>query len=219
MKSVLISIKPKWCELIANGKKTIEVRKTRPKIEIPFKVYIYCTQARNPIRDSGRILMYEDDLALTNRWGQGKLIENPCGAMMEGEFFLNGKVIGEFVCRNMTCMQADIDSQGEKHLYNTAFIENQMCLTDEELFNYIYDGKRNIGWAWGISDLVIYDKPKELSEFVTFCDKDTKCCLKCRHYLFDSDDLNGYRRWCDVYRRKPLTRPPQSWCYVKEVEE
>lgn len=43
MKSVLISIKPKWCELIANGKKTLEVRKTRPKLEVPFKCYIYCT--------------------------------------------------------------------------------------------------------------------------------------------------------------------------------
>ena len=31
--SVLISIQPKWCELIANGQKTIEIRKTRPKME------------------------------------------------------------------------------------------------------------------------------------------------------------------------------------------
>ncbi len=41
MKSVLISIQPKWCELIASGKKTIEVRKTAPKLETPFKCYIY----------------------------------------------------------------------------------------------------------------------------------------------------------------------------------
>lgn len=56
MKSVLISIQPKWCELICtvigneNGKpiykKTVEIRKTRPSIETPFKVYIYCTQSR-----------------------------------------------------------------------------------------------------------------------------------------------------------------------------
>ena len=45
MKAVLISIQPKWCELIASGKKTVEVRKSRPKLETPFKVYIYCTQA------------------------------------------------------------------------------------------------------------------------------------------------------------------------------
>lgn len=42
--AVLISIRPKWCELIASGKKTIEVRKTKPKLLPPFKCYIYCTQ-------------------------------------------------------------------------------------------------------------------------------------------------------------------------------
>ena len=46
MKSVLISIQPKWCELIASGEKTVEVRKTKPKIETPFKVYIYETKGR-----------------------------------------------------------------------------------------------------------------------------------------------------------------------------
>lgn len=41
--AVLISIKPKWCKLIASGEKSIEVRKTRPKINAPFKCYIYQT--------------------------------------------------------------------------------------------------------------------------------------------------------------------------------
>lgn len=45
MKSVLISIRPKWCEKIASGDKTIEVRKTRPKLDTPVKCYIYCTQS------------------------------------------------------------------------------------------------------------------------------------------------------------------------------
>ena len=216
MKSVLISIKPKWCELIASGKKTIEVRKTRPKCDTPFKCYIYCTKPKMITKYVFKPEDYPEDIRPEKPvFCKQPDASSPFCSAVNG----NGKAIGEFVCRNMTCMQADIDSQGEKHLYNTAFIENQMCLTDEELYNYIYDGKRNIGWAWGISDLVIYDKPKELSEFVTFCDKDTKCCLKCRHYLFDSDDLNGYRRWCDVYRRKPLTRPPQSWCYVEGPKE
>lgn len=43
MKAVLISIKPKWCDLIRRGRKTVEVRKTCPKLEVPFKVYIYET--------------------------------------------------------------------------------------------------------------------------------------------------------------------------------
>ncbi len=40
-KAVLISIRPKWCEKIIGGEKTIEVRKTRPKLGPPFKCYIY----------------------------------------------------------------------------------------------------------------------------------------------------------------------------------
>lgn len=45
-KAVLISIRPKWCEKICSGEKSIEVRKTRPKLQTPFKVYIYCTSGR-----------------------------------------------------------------------------------------------------------------------------------------------------------------------------
>lgn len=46
MKSVLISIQPRWCELISAGKKTLGIRKTRPNMQPPFKCYIYCTKGR-----------------------------------------------------------------------------------------------------------------------------------------------------------------------------
>ena len=203
MKSVLISIRPKWCELIASGKKTIEVRKTRPKIETPFKVYIYCTQARNPIRDSGRILMYEDDLALTNRWGQGKLIENPCGAMMEGEFFLNGKVIGEFVCDSIFMIwNGYAGNLGDD------------CLTFEERENYL---KGNNGYGWHISDLVIYDKPKELSEVYKYCG-DNPDCNGCEAHYYSNTEC-GLEDYCcsKIYGCRPINRPPQSWCYVEKI--
>ena len=70
MKSVLISIQPKWCELIASGKKTVEVRKTRPKLDLPFKCYIYETK--------------------------GKQVEKITGCDIT--YYGRGKVIGEFVC-------------------------------------------------------------------------------------------------------------------------
>ena len=44
-KAVLISIRPQWCDKIVGGEKAIEIRKTRPKTETPFKCYIYCTQS------------------------------------------------------------------------------------------------------------------------------------------------------------------------------
>lgn len=195
-KAVLISIQPKWCELIASGKKTIEVRKTKPKIPTPFKVYIYCTKARIPIRHNGGILMYEDDLAITNRWGQGKRVENPCGAMMDGELFLNGKVIGEFVCDEIYDIGYSPYNHGgfisniDGYLSNTDDLYKKSCLDLEKMFNYLSQG---YGYGWHISDLKIYDKPKELSEFY----KPAVC------------NYNGL---------EPITRQPQSWCYVERLE-
>ena len=71
MKSVLISIKPKYVELIATGEKTIEVRKSAPK-EVPFKVYIYETKGATE-------MPWVDE---------------------DGHFIYKGRgqVIGEFVC-------------------------------------------------------------------------------------------------------------------------
>ena len=132
MKEVLISIRPKWCELIANGKKTVEVRKTRPKIETPFKCYIYCTLPRK-------------------------------------------KVIGEFVCDYITHIKKrGIDNNFDYcylslDVFGNDDIEVEIsdiktsCVEKDEL-NF-YGSNSNELYAWHISDLKIYDEPKELSEF------------------------------------------------------
>ena len=77
MKSVLISIQPKYVGLIANGKKTIEVRKTRPNLSTPFKCYIYCTKTK----DQSFYVTKEVFNGINAITGYGK-----------------GKVVGEFVC-------------------------------------------------------------------------------------------------------------------------
>ena len=76
MKSVLISIQPKWCALIANGRKTIEVRKTAPNIKPPFKCYIYCTKGN----------LNDPHQRLETHAPDGKI------------YLDNGNVMGEFVC-------------------------------------------------------------------------------------------------------------------------
>ena len=73
-KAVLISIHPEWCEKIINGEKTIEVRKTRPKLDTPFKCYIYCTLPKYP----------HEDVIRTD--------------YPKPQFYGGGKVIGEFTC-------------------------------------------------------------------------------------------------------------------------
>lgn len=40
-RAVLISIKEDWVNRILNGSKTVEIRKTRPKLRTPFKCFIY----------------------------------------------------------------------------------------------------------------------------------------------------------------------------------
>ena len=187
MKSVLISIQPKWCELIASGKKTVEVRKTRPKIDVPFKCYIYQTKLRW-VYTLLHALGYYD---IARRLARGI-----------------GKVIGEFVCRNIY----DIECCSDDHNY---FSKNGTCLTVDEIIGYC-NGKELYGWE--ISDLVIYDKPKELSEFYTVCKLNCEYCemwgsVRVNAEEFDMDCKS------DWFNHKPLKRPPQSWCYVDHPTE
>lgn len=191
MKSVLISIQPKWCELIASGKKTVEVRKTKPKLETPFKCYIYCTKGKSSV----------DFITKSEKFGY--LTGH------EGSFYnrakendANGKVIGEFVCDYMTGLKADNMVQA---YYNNT---KDTCLTDEEIKRYA-NGKKL--YYWHISDLVIYDKPRELSEFYVW-----KKCNSCRDSGYESTAC-CYDIDCKV--PAVISRPPQSWCYVESEDK
>ena len=174
MKSVLISIQPKWCELIASGKKTVEVRKTRPKIDTPFKVYIYCTSSN--VHEC--LMINRSGATLIHSINYKKAI--PCGGHIG-----NGKVIGEFVCDHIMrhCEMANAD-----------IAEQQSRVKREKILEY---ANGNEVYGWHISDLVIYDKPKELSEFRSY---------NCSVYL-----ENGY-----PLPTHEIKRPPQSWYYVTE---
>ncbi len=155
MKSVLISIQPKWCELIASGKKTVEVRKTKPKLETPFKCYIYETQG-------GTETPFVDE---------------------EGHHIFKGRgqVIGEFVCEDITDIHyheaADGYSVPMSHPLCDFFAEST-CLNYEQVHKYLQGGS---GYGWHITDLVIYDKPWELGEFKKPCNHKNDCCT-CDRY-------------------------------------
>ena len=200
MKSVLIPIHPKWCELIANGEKTIEVRKTKPKIETPFKCYIYCTSVKN--------LSLREYVKIHSKTGGG--VDN-----------WSGKVIGEFVCDGIIshCEMANAD-----------IAEQQGKIQREDLFKYA-NGKELYGWH--ISDLKIYDVPKELSEF---CVVDKEAIKRCKYrqrtgqpenktchggwikgswICTKSDEID----WCENCIVKNIEKSPKSWCYVESVIE
>lgn len=157
MKSVLISIRPKWCEKIASGKKTIEVRKTAPK-EVPFKAYIYETK-----KEHLRVVFKKGDYIFSDDHNAGKFDEN---IFVKDRYSWQGKVIGEFVCDKVTEYIAYKTQNGSKLCKNPFFYAclpiEEMCLTIEQVENY---GKCKTLYGWHISELKIYDKPKELSEF------------------------------------------------------
>lgn len=125
-KSVLISIKPEYCQLIAHSCKTIEVRKNRPKIETPFKVYIYCSKGEG----------YSPDVT-------------------------QGMVIGEFLCKQ-TDMYPNYQNYPNAYPIGEGLLCAMACLDKNELYNYLQGATP---YAWHISDLVIYEVPKELSTF------------------------------------------------------
>lgn len=221
MKAVLISIQPKWVEKIANGEKTIEVRKTAPKCEVPFKCYIYATKkARLQTIFKKGEWIFSDDHSF------GKFDENIF--VKDSLCAWQGKIIGEFVCDKVFLLHpytydggnADRERRKLIQTFEGSSKENEIlaatCLTQDEMFDYI--GAGNYGYGWHISDLKIYDKPKELSEF-----KKTKeriaitCGMQAGNGLCRAID---YEELCDNIKccfKTPC--PPQSWCYVEEIEE
>ena len=150
-KSILLSIQPKWCELIASGRKTIEVRKTRPKLETPFKVHVYCTKdRRNTFYHSDALMVpynYVDDHS-HNLFGKS----------------LNGKVIGEFICDriNHIAITGILDEYGFQIENGGVILPEVSCLTIRQFADYL---GAEIGYGWHISDFRLYDKPRELGEF------------------------------------------------------
>lgn len=163
MNEIMLSVRPKWCELIASGQKTIEIRKTKPKCDVPFKVYIYCTKPSKKYQTvCGCIVLNSDDLF---RLPTGEIKHDSSVEMImydnyTTDNFLNGKVIGEFICDRI--IDVDCDSVAPFDKASKEYIDNQCCLTRDELFVYT---QGLCAFGWHISDLIIYDKPRELSDF------------------------------------------------------
>lgn len=207
MKSVLISIQPYWVFLIIARlmgwdipqEKTIEVRKDFPKDSAwNKKVHIYCSKNRKSF----------------------KRIPKQYQPIMKK---LLGKVIGKFVCDRIDEFHEwRLTPQGKYQEFEETDLKkflSESCLSWEEVYAYC----KNLPYykplyAWHISDLKIYDKPKELGEFITVCktyysDNDDKC-WGCPNLRVIDGNKEAYQGDC-ISRHKPLTRPPQSWCYVE----
>ena len=200
MKAVLRSIKPYYFYLICERKKRTEIGKDMPKAADWNRIVeLYCSK---DMRSFSRI----------PKEFQGKY--RP---------YL-GKVGARFLCDDIydICYLADNDFEGAGTASYKGCDITQTCLSQYELLQY---GKGKPLYGWHISDLKIYDKPKELREFYRkLPDKileegDYDCRKDWDTLCLDSWDGGGeYCQDCPYGGRVYLTRPPQSWCYVEQKE-
>lgn len=158
MKAVLLSIRPNGCKLIWSGMKTVEVRKTRPTLETPFKAYIYCTGH------------------------DGFVMKLPKAGVQK----MDGRVIGQFTCEKIdklvhigTMMDINILTLDGWYKPADALLQ-AACLTEAQAKKYLKGGD---GYGWHISDLKIYDKPVKLKDFwaIQPCTHRGDCCT-CRRW-------------------------------------
>lgn len=192
-KSILISIRPEHVAKILNGDKTIEIRKTAPKLTDPIDVYIYCTKPKG------------------SRWKAVHLIgrnlnsPDPCFS-----FLGDGKVVAKFTLRKVEKIL--VAPFGELAEWEEEILAKS-CLSLTELDRYL---KEDYGYALHIDDLQIFEKPMELSDFKYV--KKYHGCAKCPHKgnSFPPDDFSVCAKGCEELL--PVRRAPESWQYV-EVKE
>jgi predicted transcriptional regulator len=189
MKAVLLSIRPNWCKLIWSGMKTVEVRKTRPTLETPFKAYIYCTGH------------------------DGWVMKLPKAGVQK----MDSRVIGEFTCDKIDRL-AHVEAMGSNEPPKLQIVTPDLwykpadellqaaCLTEAQAKKYLKGGD---GYGWHISNLKIYDKPVKLKNFwaIQPCTHRGDCCT-CRRWDAKKLICRG-----EVFG---IERPPQSWYYVEE---
>ena len=187
-KAVLISIRPEWVEKIANKWKTIEVRKSKPYLETPFKCYIYCTNTR-PFLVWGDVFRGDWFTEFTHLSGYGRAEADKIWDVF------NGHVVGEFVCDTYVTDK----TFGHDTLFNAA-----ACMSESDMIAYSAGTPL---YGWNISDLKIYDTPKNLREFE-------------RPYECDGCDAKLWASECNAcHDNNKLKRAPQSWCYVEELKQ
>lgn len=198
--AVMLSVCPERCENILSGQELVEIRKTRPKMETPFKCYIYCTKAKCMTARNG-IPGYADELCRVNigeiKYGYIDPLDWPAPT-------LNGKVIAEFTCYSIESFGVPYPAfRGQMR----QDIIEKSGLDYWALHHYAYNSTL---YAWHIYDLTLYDKPKKITDFRKPCENDL-FCESCGMYSNHPNACGNAALY--------LKRPPQSWCYVEEVEE
>lgn len=209
MKAILMCIRPEWCDLIIRGQKTLEVRKTRPKSETPFRVYVYCTKAPQQL-----ITIFKDgEETMDGEIHHGKPVFIKFNKLLPDS--VRGKtqvVIGEFICD-------DIRHIGPEYCIVKEDIETAIagsCLSIKQVKEYAgwdigmnYADMKDL-YGWHISNFKLYEEPVKLKDFwgMKPCKHGGDCCT-CLQW-------DNMKEECCASRY--ISRPPQSWCYMEDGE-
>lgn len=200
MRNILISIKPEYVCKILNKEKILEIRKSIPKCDLPCKVYVYCTKDRN------NVCVVKQNTSFIY-----KTINIDCVHILGNGYIGNGKVVAEFTLNKIDKIEiCDPYIFRNNEQEDWKYFEKNACLTCEQMMEYIgygedhdgWDKKYDVGYAWHIDDLIIYDKPKELSDFRVW-DK-----------TYNNVGAFGWA-FSDEQKYTSLKRPPQSYMFVE----
>lgn len=181
MREVTRSVKPYWFFLICEGIKTVEVGKDKPKAEDWNKIVnLYCSKDK-------------------------KSFERIPKEFQEKYRKYLGKVGARFLCNNIRDFSNRIINTHNRYELQTVHeILANSRLTHSELCEYLNEREDlEPFYLWHISDLVIYDKPRELYDFLNY-NKHLACISK---NCFSGDCWG-------CHNNAIMIRPPQSWCYV-----
>lgn len=215
MNAIMISIQPEYVEKILKGEKTIEIRKSFPKCDLPCKVFVYCTKGKNSligIIRKGEELPYSDG-QIADKDVFYTMSKTPIERWQE-----LGKVVAEFTLNKISTYDYDIDFENDKQkmYYIRSGELDKTCLTYKQLLSY---GRGKTLYGWHIDNLKIYNKPKELGDFYSV----KECPYK---DWGDVDNIGCWECGCEMFSRGEcrfghlkLERPPQSWGYVEDIEE
>lgn len=221
MRSIIVSKRPGRIAKILNGEQSIIVFTTAPKDWMdylsgntktkpePMTAYMYCTKKGGLMRDVTPAITY--------------FISSPAGPVTSNKSErLEGKVVAKFTLKEIDIIHHDL--WGE-----TFFIEKdgdfrinvlpKACVSYNELSQYLFakkSFKTNL-YAWRISDLVVFNKPKKLWEFEKLgsYDNPTVKCKKKEQGMCNRGKSPFTGKWVGCEKAR-LTKAPQPWCYVED---
>lgn len=201
MNSIIIPCSPKECEQIANGDMTVLVRKIAPR-EVPFKAYVYCTKKGRPLVYAEPNAYYTEPI-MHRTYGRNREEANRIWDIY------NGKVAIEFIC--------DYVIDGASGVQEWISIRENCGLCGKDLYEYCgedKDGETKYCKGLHLTELKIYDEPRELSDF--------KICKVIRGYHKKDEKNETFADKLESLKHskrvevKRLNKAPATYCYVEE---